>query len=648
MGVLAIAVASSMFGGQMTPVRAGSELVHPTRLLVSSVTHESLNREVGRVKARILAEYPEIGYTVVEAAPGTLQWTKRELEDTTTGRVEFDVARRVGYNPNDTLWPDMWHYRTLKVDLAWDIGFGSSIPVAVIDTGVNIGHPDLAANIWVNSDEVPGNAVDDDGNGYIDDVNGWDFNANDPIANDFHGHGTACAGLVAAVQDNALGVTGVAPRAKIMALKASTDEGYFYASQNIGSLLYAANNGAKVLSMSFFGDGIIPGEAVAIKYCWDNGVLPVAAAGNDNTVWAYYPAAYEETLAVAATNTSNNKASFSNWGSWVDIAAPGVQLRTTSGSNSYTSGFGGTSGACPQVAGIAALIWGQRPSWTAQDIRRVLEDSATPMVQAPFGEYVNYGMANAQAAMQHANAGSFPVARQALVRWMSPTTVLSSTQKVVRGQTARIYGRGFQLPRAVVVRQGPKVLQLVAQTRDYLDVVLQPGRNPITVFVDGVLIKTISSEPSTSNQLPMIEASTDGATLEGGFFETLKADGSELRCTRRNDNSILVEATFRKAPVAAKGDWYLVLKRRYVGATAGTENIQLYNWSSASLPYGTWDTKRSQSVATFPNSVQTIPVGPLASYVDDQGTIYFRLTSSGVTGGSPELFVDQLYLARNP
>ncbi|HZH98919.1 MAG TPA: S8 family peptidase, partial [Fimbriimonadaceae bacterium] len=535
--------------------------------------------------------------------------------------------------PNDPKWPDQWHMRQIKADQAWDRSFGSNqITVAVMDTGVNTAHEDLAANIWVNTGEIAGNGIDDDGNGYIDDRNGYDFAYSDPIPNDVNGHGTACAGLVAAAQDNSLGGSGVAPRAKIMALKSSIDSGYFYDSANVPAYLYAADNGAKVLSMSFYSDRVSHAERQAIDYCWSRGVLPVAAAGNDNTVYSYYPAAYENTLSVAATTQNDSMAGFSNRGSWVDVAAPGTGLTTTSAGGGYTGAFGGTSGACPHVAGLAALIWGARPNLTVDRVRSIIEDTATPLSQAPFGEFSNYGLVNCKAAMDAALDGTTTV-RTPLVRYVTPTGV--STGFLERTGTAnvvsRVYGRGFD-GQGVMVTSGGVQARIVGQSRDWIDFILPPSAGgALEVEVNNVSIATVVRPVVKTLTYPLIEAATQGATLTGGFAEALSVDGAFVRCTRRNDGVIRMHSTFRRVEASPEMD--LVLSRRYTGTKAGTENVYLYDWSSASYPYGNFVLLHSGRIPQNLSS-SVIRVPDAARFRDFEGTLYLQIETSGTGPGA--------------
>ena len=267
--------------------------------------------------------------------------------------------------------PEAWDYTT---------GTGQTV-VAVIDTGVDYNHDDLRANIWVNSGEIAGNGLDDDGNGYIDDLHGYDFANNDSNPMDDNGHGTHVSGTIGAVGDNGLGVVGVNWHTKIMALKFLDESGSGYLSNAIRALDYAVANGARLSNNSWGGGGYEATLGMAIARASSVGHIFVAAAGNsasNNDVTASYPAsyAYENVVAVAATDQNDNLASFSNYGaSTVDIAAPGVSIYSTLPGNSYGS-YSGTSMATPQVAGALSLYLDANPSATASQAITALYQSA--------------------------------------------------------------------------------------------------------------------------------------------------------------------------------------------------------------------------------------------------------------------------------
>jgi subtilisin family serine protease len=258
---------------------------------------------------------------------------------------------------------------------AWEISTGSnSVVVAVIDTGVLYNHRDLAANIWNNTGEIPGNGIDDDGNGYIDDIRGWDFvnTDNDPI--DDQKHGTHVSGTIGAVGNNAIGVAGVNWHVKIMPLKAFNFEGSGSTSNAIEAIRYANANGASVISNSWGG----PDPSQALNDAIDaSPAIVVCAAGNsarNNDLNPIYPASYNSTniISVAATDQNDNLALFSNFGlNSVDLAAPGTNIWSTylDGNYAYMSG---TSMATPHVSGVAALVKSVNQSLTSAQIKNII------------------------------------------------------------------------------------------------------------------------------------------------------------------------------------------------------------------------------------------------------------------------------------
>jgi len=635
-----IALTLCAFAG-VEPVDVDGSLFHPNRLLVQ-ISHPVVREAILWNGYPVLRNFNEIGYVVVEVPTGTLDESRRAIKRIAgVVRVDLDRAARVAYTPNDPLWPNQWHFLNIQVDDAWDVSLGgASAIVAVIDTGVEVTHEDLQANIWVNADEIPQNGVDDDQNGYVDDINGYDFAYNDPDPNDVYGHGTPCAGLAAGVGDNSIGVSGVAPRARIMALKASIDEGYFYDSNNVAAYLYAANNGAKVLSMSFFSDRVSNSERLAIDYCANHGVLPVAASGNSNHIYPYYPAAYESTLAVAATNQNDNKAGFSDFGTWVDVAAPGVSLTSVAVNNGYTGGFGGTSGATPHVAGVAALLFGAKPNATVQEVRNAIEDTAVLLTQAPFGEFTNYGLVDTQAAL-NALLGAPAPAVSPRVRYLTPAShEADGTPGTLR--RSRIYGRGLQKPALVQAMLNGKPVKVVGRARDWADLALPKATGTLNVYVNGALQSSIALQTQSSTLYTGIEGSTQGATLTGGFFELLKQDTAIVTCSRRNDGNILVQSVFRRVKAAASMS--LVIRRRYTGTTTGQERLSIYDWSTASYPYGSYDVLSDVPLSSAWTTT-TIPLTNATRYPDDEGTVYFQLLTSDVDAGG-KVEIDFLHLVK--
>ena len=305
-----------------------------------------------------------------------------------TGPIIVDInSPKILSIPNDSFFPNQWSFHntgqtmgTSGADIdalgAWGISTGSnSVVVAVIDTGVNYSHSDLSSNIWDNVGEIPGNGIDDDNNGYIDDVRGWNFvnSTNDPI--DDQEHGTHVSGTIGAVGNNAIGVAGVSWHVKIMPLKAFDQYGQGSTLDAMNAIEYANANGASVISNSWGG----PEYSQALKDAIDLSPAVVVCAagngnGNDNDIYPVYPASYSSPniISVAATDHTDILASFSNIGlSSVDLAAPGTSILSTYYLGNYVT-MSGTSMATPHVSGVAALVKSVNQSLTAAQIKDII------------------------------------------------------------------------------------------------------------------------------------------------------------------------------------------------------------------------------------------------------------------------------------
>lgn len=276
----------------------------------------------------------------------------------------------------------------------WDVITGGNLLVAVIDTGVNYNHEDLAANMWVNPGEIPGDGIDNDNNGYVDDIHGYDFTNNDGDPMDDHRHGTHVAGTIGAVGNNGIGIAGVNWDLEIMAIKFLDASGNGSTSDAIEAIGYAVDNGAAITNASW-GANEPFSQALydAIADARDANHLFVAGAGNgnafgigqDNDSNPFYPASFdlENIISVAATDHNDNRAGFSNYGTTsVDLAAPGVDILSTTLGNNYEL-LSGTSMASPHVAGVASLVWQHNPTWTYDQVRDQILNSvdAVPSMQ---------------------------------------------------------------------------------------------------------------------------------------------------------------------------------------------------------------------------------------------------------------------------
>ena len=304
--------------------------------------------------------------------------------------VEPDYTLRLALTPNDPDFGDLWGLDntgqtlgTSDADIdapeAWDLTTGSSATiVAVIDTGIDYRHPDLAGNMWVNAGEVPGDGLDNDGNGFVDDVHGYDFINEDGNPLDDQGHGTHVAGTIGAVGNNGVGITGINWNVRLMALKFLGADGSGSTSDAIRALNYAVQMGAHISNNSYGDTDFSAAFRDAIAAAGTAGHVFVAAAGNsgtNNDASPFYPAAYGATnlISVAATNDNDQLASFSNYGATnVDLAAPGVDIYSTQPDNRYMTASG-TSMASPHVAGVAGLVHSLHPDWSpAQIVERIL------------------------------------------------------------------------------------------------------------------------------------------------------------------------------------------------------------------------------------------------------------------------------------
>jgi subtilisin family serine protease len=282
-------------------------------------------------------------------------------------------------------YADLWGLHKVGAPAGWDTAIGSGAVVGVVDTGVDRTHPDLAANIWTNPGEIPGNGVDDDGNGFVDDVNGWDFADDDNNPDDDHFHGTHCAGTVAAVGNNGSGVVGLAWGARIMAVRGLGTNGGGTSDRLAAAVVYAAENGADVISNSWGGFGISQVMVDAMATARGLGAVVVAAAGNDaGPVDGFEPADIPGVIAVGASNYQDQIAPFSNFGDALTVAAPGVDVLSTRAHNLYhDSDIGGgylrasgTSMATPHVSALVALLLSAQPGLSVDEVRWHLEVNA--------------------------------------------------------------------------------------------------------------------------------------------------------------------------------------------------------------------------------------------------------------------------------
>jgi thermitase len=375
-----------------------AELVIGVNMALPNAYNNIINK-VSAVRGKVVNTVSARGEVFAIVADVPLNSAYPLIKDVQTNKlaqyIEPNRKFQAQLVPNDPYWSFQWGPQKIQADLAWDTTIGdSSILVAVIDTGIDYSHPDLAGN-------------------YVTLGYNWVNGTSDP--RDDNGHGTHCAGIIAAVLNNAIGIAGLA-QVKIMAEKGLDASGSGYEDDLANAIFHAVDQGAKILSNSWGAsfDSMLIHEAV--QYAYNNGVLVIAAAGNNGNEIKFYPAAYDEVVAVTATDSSDAPASFTSYGDWVEVAAPGVGIYSTlptyhvtlndppySRNQNYDY-LSGTSMACPHAAGVAALIWSQFPNASRDWIRARLRYTADDLGSPGFDIYYGYGRINAKNAVEQALA----------------------------------------------------------------------------------------------------------------------------------------------------------------------------------------------------------------------------------------------------
>ena len=384
---------------------------------------EKLSRRLGAVSVfpvfpptTLGGQHPRLRRTYLIRFPKgrRLETLRRRYErHTAIEAVEMNRLNQpcAGTAPNDPNYAEQWNLSVLNMPKAWDIEQGKpQVTVAVVDSGIATQHPEFRSQLWENVDEIPRNGIDDDGNGYVDDKNGWDFSDaptlpgsgdwtvrdNDP--DDETGHGTHVSGIIAAKADNGLGIAGIAPHCRLMPLRAGFKYGggtYLQNDDLAAAIVYAADNGAQVINMSW-------GDTVrafiiedAVEYAYHRGCILVGAAGNSAAVGSYYPAALKSVISVAGLGQENQLYDSSNFGATIDIAAPGEEILSTALNGEYQK-RDGTSMAAAHVSGVAALVLSGNLHGTNIEIQEKLITTAKPLFVT---ELVGAGSLDAYAAL---------------------------------------------------------------------------------------------------------------------------------------------------------------------------------------------------------------------------------------------------------
>lgn len=353
----------------------GRILVKPA----AGLSNQQLDRVLQHAGGRAVSKLQGLDVHIVEVSPRAELAVARALSR--NPRIAFaepDYLLEPVAAPNDPKFANQWHLPKMQAPTAWDIADGSGVTVAVLDTGVNGSHPDLQGKI----------------------LSGWNTVSNSTDTSDIHGHGTWVAGTIAASTNNGVGVASTAPGTRILPIRISdVSTGVAYSSDAAEGIQWAADHGARVVNLSY-GFGGNSTVASAASYMMSKGGVVVVSAGNDNTDPGYSNNPY--LYVAAATTSSDVRASYSNFGALVDIAAPGSAILTTDRGGGYSS-VSGTSFASPNTAAVAALVMAANPSLTATDVLAVVSSTADDLGAAGWDGYYGHGRINALAAVQLAS-----------------------------------------------------------------------------------------------------------------------------------------------------------------------------------------------------------------------------------------------------
>lgn len=339
--------------------------------------------------------------------------------------------------PNDPLFYMQWHLKNtgiitttsgasakigadVNMENAWELETGSDdIIVAILDSGIRDDHPELKGRIWINKNEIPNNGIDDDNNGYVDDVRGWNFTEDDNNPEDGFGHGTNIASVIGENSNNNVGYAGINFRCKLMNCKNLTDDNRGDYDWWIESIKYAVDNGARIINMSEGGEDFSKTLKTAIDYAVRKGVFVVTAMMNKNDGKNYYPASYQGVFAVGATDTDDKRCKRftwgggSCWGNHIKVVAPGNKIYGLDNNdvNNYDISWSGTSQSAAIVSGIASLLLAQNPKRTIDDLSRIITATAVDGIGDPredtpgWDKYMGFGRVDAYAALMYEYKG---------------------------------------------------------------------------------------------------------------------------------------------------------------------------------------------------------------------------------------------------
>ncbi|KEK23456.1 S8 family peptidase [Bacillus gaemokensis] len=379
LSVLSIIFGGFFFNTDTSKAETPSSEYVPNQLIVKFKNNASIgdvqefHKSVG---ARVLSKDDTLGFEVVQFVKGSVKdKIKSYKNNPDVEYAEPNYYFHAFWTPNDPYFNSQYGLQKIQAPQAWDSQRSDpGVKVAIIDTGVQGSHPDLASKVIYGHDYVDNDSQSDDGNG----------------------HGTHCAGIAGALTNNNVGIAGVAPQSSIYAVRVLDNQGSGTLDAVAQGIREAADSGAKVISLSLGASSGGTALQQAVQYAWNKGAVIVAAAGNAGNTKPNYPAYYNEVISVASTDRSDRKSSFSNYGNWVDVAAPGSSIYSTYKGSAYQT-LSGTSMATPHVAGVAALLANQ--GYNNTEIRQIIETTSDKV--SGTGTYWKSGRVNANKAVQY-------------------------------------------------------------------------------------------------------------------------------------------------------------------------------------------------------------------------------------------------------
>jgi thermitase len=421
--------------------------------------------------------------------------------------------------PNDPSWGQQWGPQKISANDAWNLEQGNQeVLVVIIDTGICYDHPDISSN-------------------YV--TGGYDWVNDDPDPMDDHGHGTHCAGIVAATINNAQGIAGLA-QVKIMAEKFLSSAGYGSSWDAAQAIIHATDVGKTIsnriiLSNSWGSSGGSSTVKEAMEYAYQNGVLITAAAGNDASSSPFYPAAYNEAISVSATDSNDNLASFSNYGNTIEISAPGVSIYSTHLNNGYQS-LSGTSMATPHVSGVAALIWSRFSSYNNDLVRIVLQNTADDLGEFGWDQHFGYGRLNAYNAMQGSVPHDIRVAEVNIPPIIFPNQ-LSKIENIIQNIGTNVESN---ITIQFIVDNNINSTQTISQIQPGESIALEFDWTPNHIGSYNITIQTlpiIDEDSSINNWISQIASVQDSGEIlvvsddDGAYFNNIGTSKDQIVST---------------------------------------------------------------------------------------------------------------------